>query len=39
MGPEQILLLWVRVDREVTVVKGLSIFFKALGLERHHQMV
>ena len=38
MRPQQVLPLQARVDLGVMVMKGYSMFFKAPGLEPHHQM-
>ena len=39
MGFKQVLPFQVRVDLGVMAMKRFSIFFKALELEPHHQMV
>ena len=39
MGPKHVFSLWVKVERQVIVIKGLYTFPKAFEIEPHHQMV
>ena len=39
MGPSQVLPFQIEVDLGVMATKGYSIFFKALGMEPHYQII